>query len=288
MSSSPTSDFISIEEILADVTQRVGDESTRKISEGSYKRFVKKALNELNFETRFDERYEDILLPSNLRLFIPSGCWNIIDIFVWNGTINKTETITEDIYDNTTTPPTLINTIVTTENVMVDCCTITSSERVYHKNQFRTNGKGTGYTAPNKPGQRDHFYHGCTHNWYTFDSYLHFFSVQGGVIMFSDTCQAYKYARIIYNGTASDIAKSKIVPRVVREAVILYATCEAFAVLKQRDKAFRIDWSDTRQELYGQRDKHTSSVWEQAVFLLKLPDTKVRSDTNEFLSRGNW
>ena len=75
---------------------------------------------------------------------------------------------------------------------------------------------------------------------------------------------------------------------VVREAVILYATCEAFAVLKQRDKAFRIDWSDTRQELYGQRDKHTSSVWEQAVFLLKLPDTKVRSDTNEFLSRGNW
>ena len=250
------SDLCTIESILADVTQRVGDERTRQITIGSYRRFVKKALDELNFETFFDNRFQDILLPSNLKLFIPSGCWNIQDIFVWNGTLNDNDS---------------------------DCCTITSSARVYTKDKFRTNGKLKGYTSPNKPGNYDSFYHG-----FSTDASIHFYSIQNGLINFSDSCANYKYARLIYNGIASDVDKTKIIPPFIREAVILYATCEAFAVLKQRDKAFRIDYMDTRNELYLPKGRTSSSVWEESKYRLKRMDSKYQSDLNEYLSRGNY
>ena len=250
-------DLLDINTILADVTQRVGDESTRQISQGSYSRWVKKALNELNFETKFDNRFQDLVLPADLRLPFPKGAWNLIDLFVWNGTLN--------------------------EEGGESCCTITSSARCYSKNQFRTTGKNRGYTAPSHPGGCDAFYRGFCN-----DQSIHFFSIQNGLICFSDSCSVYKYVRVIYNGMASDIDKTKMIPPLIREAVTLYAVCEAFAVLKQRDKQYRVDFTDTRAELYLPKGRMSSSVWEESRYRLKMMNTKMANDLNEYNSRGNY
>ena len=251
--------LLSIENILADAIMFVGDPDMRLLNKGYYVRQAKAALDELGFETFFDIRYQDLVIPDDLRLQMPSGAWNIRDLFIFNTYVPGTD------------------------EQSGRCCQIVDSRRVVHKNNFLTTGYQNGYTARNKSNQWDYFIVPIS-----FDNSLYFYNVQNGIIMLSDFCKPYKYLRIVYNGTPSDIDKTKMIPPFARNAVVAYVVERALFAIKSRDKAKRIDWMDARADLYSQPSRTVSSKWDEAKYRLKNMDKKQADDLKEYLSRAAW
>jgi hypothetical protein len=246
------SDLLSINSILSDVLTAVDDRETKLLNKGFYVRQVRKALDELNFTTFFDVRYKDLDLPTNLKLEIPSGLWNIRNLYAFN-------------YDDN-----------------IDC-KIGQSVRVFHKDNFISDGKDMGYTANNKSFQVDPFTIP-----FSSDSIEHFYNTQNGLIIFSEACQNFDKVRIVYNGIASQIDEANIVPRMVQEAVIGYVVFKVFAALKARHKSsvnYRVLWADAKEDLYGKRSSYEVSVWDEAKYRLKSMDKKYRDDYAEYLSK---
>lgn len=241
-------DLLSINNILADVLRDVDDERTRLRTKGYYKRQIKHAIEELAFDTYFDERFKDIPLPSNLRLAIPSGAFNIRNIFIFNG---------ED-------------------------CKVEDSKIVWDKKDFLSSGKGMGYTARNKSGQTDPFILS-----YTSDYDIYYCNIQNGIIVFSDACAGYKSVRIQYNGIASDIDQYKIVPRMFREAVTLFVEEKVFASLKAKDiRKYRPLWLDIYNQLYS--GSPFRGKWAEAKDRAKRLDTKKLRDLSVYINRLNY
>jgi hypothetical protein len=79
-------DFVSVNEILSDVTAVVHDREFSMMSKGWYTSQVQQALHELSFDTVFDEKRVVIPVPSDLRAELPSGAFNIKEIYLFNGT----------------------------------------------------------------------------------------------------------------------------------------------------------------------------------------------------------
>jgi hypothetical protein len=242
-------DLVSIEEILADVLLNVNDEECKLLNIGFYKRTAKKALERLNFETFFYKRYVDEVIPTTLEMDMPSGSWNIEDIFVFNGS---------------------------------DPCHVGTSARVFYKQRYISSGKDMGYTARNKYGQEDSFIFP-----YQNDNISLYYNVINGKIMFSDYCRNYAYVRIVFNGTPTDIDKTKIIPPFAREAVVGYVTERALFSLKMKMPNYRAHWSDAKTDLYSPSSRTGMAKWDSAVYNLKRMDKKQRDDFAEYLGRIN-
>ena len=251
-------DLLSIENILADAIMFTGDPEMRLLGKGFYARQAKRGLDEMGFETMFDLRYQDIEMPHDLRLPMPSGAWNLRDIFAFNTYLPETEEQNR-------------------------CCQIIDSTRIFHKNNFLSTGYQNGYTARNKTNQWDYFVIPFSN-----DSAAYFYNVQNGMIMLSDACNIYQYVRIVYNGTPSDIDKTNMIPPFCRNAIVGYVVERALFALKSRDKAYRIDWMDARADLYSPTSRTSSSKWDEAKYRLKSMDKKQRDDLAEYLARGAW
>ena len=78
--------MISPEEILADVLKLAGDESFKDNSKGYYYSLIQQALQELAFDTYFDQRTEFFDVPENLNLPMPMGAFNLREMYLYNGT----------------------------------------------------------------------------------------------------------------------------------------------------------------------------------------------------------
>lgn len=254
------SNYCSINEILADVTISVDDDGMQKLSPGYYRRQVRKAIEELSFETYFNEVFLDLDIPADLQLSIPANMWNIKDIFVY--------TKSSDNCDEST----------------CDDCTITNQQRVFYKQHYISKGKGYGYTARNSElNSGDPFVvsHGSRSVlWY---------NVSGGIIMLSENCKDYDKIRIVANGLmAADISDAKIIPPFVREAVILYTIVQASFALKAKDVKYRVIWSDAHASLYNKKSSYQVGIWDEACYRLKKRDTKELSDFRNYLGRMNY
>lgn len=207
-------DLLSINEIKANILVAVQDEEERLLTPGFYRKLVKDALDELNFETFFNVTFQDIPIPSDLKVPIPSGCFNLTDMF---------------LYQN--------------ENCCDIACT-NGTVRVFHKANFLTKGFDKGYTARNKPNTPDVFIHNRGIN-----SAVHFYNVNNGIIMLSDNCANYPYVRLVFNGTASDIDSLKMIPPFCRKGITSYCVERAFFYLKLREPKYRQAWVDSKQTI---------------------------------------
>jgi len=112
-------DLLSPEEILADALVAINDQEMKLFRKGWYLRQIRTGLETLNYKAPFVERHADMYISKDLSMPLPSGAWNIKDIFLYNG----------------------------------DDCTIQTSTRVLLKRNF-IQGAG-GYTARVKTGQID-------------------------------------------------------------------------------------------------------------------------------------
>ncbi len=196
-------DFVTHNEILSDVLRSVRDERYLFETPGWYISQMQQCLEELSFDSLFDEKTQAFDLPENLNLPMPEGCFNIIEIFLFRGD---------------------------------DLCSIESSANVWHKRNFFK--KGTGYLARNKPGSRDPFYGHCFNinrksegegrggNFRRIgNENTYYYNIENGVIMFSDACKSFPKVAIKYNGTGCPIGDAPVIPLFFRQAVKDW-TCE--------------------------------------------------------------
>jgi len=252
--------FCTINEIKSDVLVAINDENERLLSPGFYKRQIKKALEELSFDTFFSVVYLDLDMPETLTMNIPKNMWNIKDIFVWNhGSVDCTLDTCDD-------------------------CSINGMQRVFYKRNFISQGKGYGYTSRNHENNIDPFMR-INGN----AGALKWYNVVNGVIMLSDSCQDFDRIRIVANGLMSaDVNNSKIIPMFVRDAVMLWALERAAFALKARDQKYRVIWMDTRTELFTASSRVTGNIWDEAKYRLKKRDKKEMDDWNTYLAKMNY
>jgi hypothetical protein len=69
------SNFLSIKNVLADCLVMLNDEDQSLLSPGYYIAAVKNGLDELGFDISFLPVTTDIILPSDLILTVPTGCF---------------------------------------------------------------------------------------------------------------------------------------------------------------------------------------------------------------------
>jgi len=234
-------DLLSINDVIADVTRICNDEDMRKRNIGYYKRQVKNAIDELSIEIPFVKQYKDLILSR--KVAIPAGCWEIINMWVYSG----------------------------------DCCEVSSSREVHWKRNYQLLGD-SGYFANNKPNQEDNFITPKSDI-----SNVYFFNIQNGYIVFSDNCLNFSKVRIEFNGYASDVDvnEAKIIPRIVREAIV-YKTSKAVLMgLIHTDNMYYGVLNNIKAEL----DTPYIGLWDKAKTRLKKMGYKKRSDMRKYYNR---
>ena len=248
-------DFITVNNTLYDVLWQCEDEGYIKRSRGWYVSQVRRALEELAFDTFFDEQVRDYDLDgTKLALEMPEGAFNIHDIFLFNAS----------------------------------CCSPATSVRVYWKRNMTNRGYGSNYTARH---QGDGSLAGSVNNHLEDDPYFnktmlsgseYYANIQNGIIMFSSNSASYSRVRLVFNGIGSDIGDAPIIPRFFREAVVAFVVEKYYywyRVKNKDEKASRLLWTDA----YGKLQVH----WEKAENRIKMMDKWERDSMEEYFSRIN-
>jgi len=217
---------LSINEIIGEVQIAVDDENSKKLNIGTYQRFVKDSINELNYNAMFLQLTTEIDISHSLTIPVPKGAWNIIRIYAFNG----------------------------------ECCEIDESQRVWHKTRFVKAKQGTGYTVDVKAD----VYDSVGVKGYRYDGAVMYYNIQNNLIMLSEACRAYDKIRIYHNGIPSDIYSAKMIPPFVKQAVIGYCIERACFYLKKRDTTYRTMWQEAEHDLYQKKTVLEYSKWDEA------------------------
>lgn len=260
--------FVTVNEILSDTLKLVDDERYEVNSKGYYTSMVQQALEGLAFDTFFDVRHDDFDFPTDtLGLEMPIGTFNVKHVYLFTGTK----------------------------------CDITRSQKVWHKSNYFTNGKG--YFADNKGNNnQDPFYPSNTFGRrQAIDTPRvrqeanvennFFYNVQNGIIMFSSKCRAFPKVHLVYNGTGCDIGDIPVIPLFLREAVSDFITEFTLRIrmAKQDGKMWMNLWQiyDKRLNKDGQYGLGQGS-WYKAEMRIKNMSNGERSDIFEYLSKNAW
>lgn len=81
-----TASLVPLNIILSDIATKTGDREFRMDSEGYYKAIIQEAMQELSIDTLFSEQDKVYDLEDGcLKLDLPSGAFNVIEIFGFSG-----------------------------------------------------------------------------------------------------------------------------------------------------------------------------------------------------------
>ena len=240
--------YLALNEILADVLVQINDESSNLLTPGYVRAQVKNGLDALGFDVPFLEVTDDYLIPTDLKLDMPKGVYNLNYIHVYTGT---------------------------PDNVLY-------VENAYWRKGAKTRGKDTGVTANmNQFNTSDPFCRASLDY-----SAKYYFSIQNGIIILSNDCSSFNYARLTFNGIPSgSLDAVKMVPPEAREALVLYAVEKCAASLKLRDNRYRAVQVDAASQLdrYG-----LNGSWHEAKMRLTRLDSKKLRDVILYNSRLNY
>lgn len=276
-----SSDFVSPDEILAEVLIELDEEQHNYISPGGFVSQMQKCLTELSFDTFFNEitHVEDI--PQNLNLDIPKGMFNLRRMYLFNG------------------PE----------------CNAQNSVIVRHKRQFYSTGKGPGYLANNKGNDQrnDAFFKG-TNPAYRVDranpqqqadqvnnrrqvgygsdfNGLYWYEIQRGIIMLSSNCLKYTRIAMVYNGIHTGIGDKPLIPLYLRETVKDWCVEYGARIKRVKDKQNSQLWSSVYQDAnrrLGRNPFRYDGTWYQAEDRVKKIDSKEREDIKEYMSKLDY
>jgi hypothetical protein len=244
-----SNDFVSINDILRDVTVAVDDQSYDKgLPKGYYIRQVQQAVEELAFDTYFQTITDDIEYPENNVLEMPSNCFNIKEIYLYNGTCGDPQ----------------------------------ESRWVYYKRHYNNSQGGDNYTAKRKESIPTDPYLNTGG-----ETNLYYANIENGVIMFSSNCDAYSYVRLVYNGMGSEISEVPLIPRVFRQAVIDFARVKILTHFAMRNPQFRFALGQAQEDMYGMGFNKPGS-WKTAQRRIKGMNTWEKENYKEYFSRMNY
>ncbi|PHS03991.1 MAG: hypothetical protein COA88_14665 [Kordia sp.] len=262
--------FVTSNEILADVLKVVGDVELRFNSKGYYVSQIQQALEELSFDTFFDERNESFDISSNLRVELPKGAFNIKQVYLFRGD---------------------------------DCNFGSQSQIVYHKRNFINDGSGNNYVARDKYNNDDPFYRSRNHSVHDAGHHssqhnnnghginnLFFYGIQQGVVMLSDSCRKFEKVMIVFNGMGADIGDMPVIPNFFRQAVkdfVSRAALDSIISASIGTPLFN-QWQAVQNTISVRLEKPYDGSWAKAEHRLKVLDNKHREDLKEYLSSMDY
>lgn len=249
-----SNDFITVDEILADVLGTTNDENMRKKNKGWYVSQIQQALEDLAFDTFFDERVWDVRYPSNNVLPLDKGMFNVRHIYLYNG----------------------------------QCGSMNAKANVHWKKNLSLARDGESFAAHQMTsGESDiDFIYPRTAS---IPGKLYMAEIQNGNIMFSPNCSAKEWVRIIANGMGCDIGDVPFIPRILRQATKDYAVYRFFRDMKNKDRRDHIGaYQESERDLYGNRNgRGYMGSWGEAESRIKSMNTWEKNEMKEYLGRIN-
>lgn len=274
-----SSEFISIDQILSDLLTLANDEdySRSGLDKGFYITRIHDAVTYFALETFYQVVTKDIInfdKNKNGVIDIPINCFNIREIYLFNGNSNCNNT-----------------------NHSEGCsCSGKSSlddyVSVHWKRTLNVGSSGIKMSRI-KERNRDAVLSGSDMYSYTPNkdnintNGLYYCNIQGGRIILSDNCTSdYKNIRIIYNGMGSDNGSIPCIPRIIKDGIFDKASVDVFYYLKVRDKSYRTDYADAFNRLNGV-GRTKGSLRECKNRILAM-DSFKRADIIEYLSNVDF
>lgn len=262
MNFSPSS-FVSVNEILADVLIITNDSGFKISSRGWYISQVRQALQELSFDTFFDEREEELIIPNDLRIEMPKGAFNLRQIFLFNG--NK------------------CNVGVNTPNVWFKENFWTGGNGFLARDKWNNNGDPFYQTRTRSPQARNEVTLGSR-------SQLYYFGIQNGLIMLSESCRKFEKIMVFFNGIGGEIENTPIIPQFFRQAVKDYVASKGLqaAIAAATDSTEFNKLTFLKKDIDADLKQPFDGSWAKAEQRAKHTDKKIRQDLKEYLAKMNF
>lgn len=217
-----SSDFISADYLISQIVVMTGDENLRSgFNKGWYMDKIQEALSEIAFDHKFNEEtcdFYDWNSSGKFYVKLPSGCFSVKEIHVWNGDKNSIE----------------------------------SSCPVSYKRSFNNINHTEGYTAKIKdtdlgiPIDAEEIYPKVQTS-----NGLVYGSLYNGLLLLSKSAETWDNVRIIYYGVPYDIGEIPLIPIYLKTYIIDYVTEMFFRAAKVKNKSLRTDWQDSLMRLEG-------------------------------------
>jgi hypothetical protein len=267
------SNFVSIGDILADVLKVVRDSDFKTSSKGWYTSQIQQALEELSFDTFFDEQTAILPVSENLRVEMPKGAFNLKQAYLFNG----------------------------------DKCTIQGRVNVYFKRNFINSCTGNGYVArDNWRNEGDPFYtqrggvnfsdnnfsgrSSSRTNGENRPERLYYCGIQNGLIMLSENCRKFDNLYLVYSGIMTDIGEAPVVPQFFRQAVKSWVLVSALQEKMTETIATKeyAHWANLQAKYERDINDPYNGSWVKAERRSKKLNFKERVDIKEYLTRMRY
>lgn len=242
--------YVSADEIIADVTSIAVDDEMREFSPGWYISQVQQALTELAYDTYFDDREWEALIPKCLEIELPSGLFNITNVYVFSG----------------------------------NNCGIGYMQNVhYARNYIRKGGamfkeqRGVNGEPVMDPVIRPTTAAGPC-----------FYNTRNGKLTLSDACLAYEKVFVTYKGLGCDFGSAPIIPHYLRDAVKWWVAHEALNIRSNREPG-RWDRAldQASRKLHGDGRPSNPGAWLSARRRVQAIDEKAGRDIQRYIKSMN-
>lgn len=255
-----SNDFVSVDHLLAEITQNVNDvEFKRGFPKGWYISRIQDALQELSFDTFWLKEKHDFVIPKNGRIPMPKNVFNLREVYLYNDEI----------------------------------CNPTKTQNVYWKRLFDNSYNGKGYTSKVKddgsnsddlfqPNQSFRTRGGGFNN--NFRGPKYYYNISDDlekIIMLSEDCTSYLHVRFIFNGMGVSEGDLPIIPRFFERAVVDFVEERFYNAMKSRDiRTYRPLWVDAFDKL----NDLTKGSWNKARKRVKAMDSAEKESMEEYIS----
>ena len=250
-------DFVSAEEILADSLKIIGDKEMKINTYGWYKSQIQQALQELSFDTFFSDVYNTFEMPCDLKMNQPKGSFNIRQVYAHNGSK----------------------------------CDFGSASNVYFKRNIINSKSGRDYLARDRWGNKgDAFHLNRSHIESSPNSNVLFVGIQGGVLMFSQSCAKFTHVTLVYSGVHTDIGEVPVVPIFLRQAVKMKVASEGLTA-RLADSIGSPEYNqilNLKNTIDAQLNHPYDGEWVKAERRSKTLDSKQREDIKMYFQRMNY
>lgn len=255
-------DLLKPEEILSDVLLQVDEVRHDTLGPGFFISQIRKCLKDLGFDFFFREIHKEFTLPENLVIKIPSGSFNIRQVYLFSGT---------------------------------KCEIGVNTKNVFWKRNFFSLGSGS--VSKSKIDNDDDPFYGNRHirgisgaiisqeqeRQSLVDANLFFFGVENGNMMFSSSCNSFPKVLVKFNQHLIPNTDTPCVPEFFREVVTDWVVVQALkaksAVDPNRWRILLVD-AERRLQIGG-----FDGSWYRAETRSKRMDSKTKEDLKEYLAR---